>query len=113
MGFPDYTKEYGNLQQGLNIYGGALHRGYPQILAVYERGAVDNKEKIRAALARPDGHVEINKGFAFHLYRLTSQPRFIFEAGALHDPDEDLSREMVKPIALIAINQGYRFEVIS
>ena len=79
-------------------------------VALFECGAVDNKEGLRAALAS-HGMVEINKGFEFKTLHVGSEPRLIFERGAIDDKAK-LGKELEQSIVLVEYNKGYRCEVV-
>lgn len=68
-----------SLQDGINKRSSKMLHMLTVRQTMGERGAVDDVEKVKNEMARPDGHVEYNKGFAFEVVDQTAQTQGQFE----------------------------------
>ena len=83
-----------------------------RLVAIFERGALNDIEQTRAAIAMSAPVIEINPGFRFEMHRdVVRSRRFLAERGAVND-EAKLEEELSKSVAMIEVNSGFRFELM-
>lgn len=68
-----------SLQDGINKRSSKMLHMLTVRQTMAEKGAVDDVEKVKTEMARPDGHVEYNKGFTFEVVDQSVQTQGQFE----------------------------------
>ncbi len=109
MAFPDHTKAYPTTLTNLGSTFSGTAEG-ERVVVVFEKGAVDDIEKLRAVIMSSSPMIEINPGFRFEIHRGTPR-HVIMQKGAVDDLAA-VRAELKKLVALIEINTGFRFELL-
>ena len=121
MAFLDEKKQYPKPWDGQPSFEAVVERDIEEnrrlgmaegerVVVVFEKGAVDDIEKLRAAIMQTAPIIEINAGFRFEIHRGTPR-HLIMQRGAVDDLD--IARaEMKKPIGLVAINPGFEVKLL-
>jgi hypothetical protein len=82
-----------------------------RILALFEKGAIEDKEALRDALSAPGSFIQTNKGFNFEVIDLVGKAHVLAERGAIDDLDA-MRAEFKKPVVLAEYNKGFSFKVL-
>jgi hypothetical protein len=86
-----------------------------KIIAVVEKGAIEDIETLRSALRDRPAIVETNprakKAITVYCQRDDSQLHAVFERGAVDDVSE-LRLELSRDIAVVVVNPGRSFEML-